>query len=161
MARLFPVFVVLTIILGVYWTIMSGFISERAVNLEVKDAARKVMAADIADLLNRALTRTRHQHRIIESMGPIARGPDWTKLNKTEEILKGLIAKTRPAVNTEATLDRPEGLDEIKKELAALEPLSLSALSDQQRTRVAVSFWIFFGASLVAWATGVLQRASR
>ncbi len=160
MGRLFPLFVVLTLALGGYWTVMSGYFAERAISLQVRQARGTGAASEMADKLQAALDRTAQQRKLVENIHFVARHPDWTNIDATERTLKELLAKAQPEAGMEGTLVQTDAVEELKQAIGEVGTLQVNALGSQQ-SAVTVGFWVCLVASLVTWAGGVIARNAR
>jgi len=161
MGRFSQVLVVLTLAFAAYWVVMTGYFAERAINLQVREARNKSTAADMADVFQGALDRTRRQHRLVESMGFLARNSDWTNLRLTERTLEGLLEKTKPGVAAEQVLRGTDTVETLKQELGQLKGLSVNAMGSSRKAQVTVAFWVCLIGAIVTWAAAAVQRATR
>jgi len=160
MTKLLPIFLLLTLVLGAYWVVMTGYFAERAVNLDIREAGGKSTVGDMVERLQSALDRTRKQHRLIESMGGLARNPDWSNMRLAQNSIQELLGQAKLGLTADDAA-QVTVVENMKGELGGVKAVSVSALSGSQQAGVVVGFWVFLVASLVSWAAGVIQRATR
>jgi len=160
MFRWFLIFCVLTLVVGIYWALMSGAWAHLNIQLQLNAALGEETIGDVMDRLDAVHAIINRQERDVKRLGFLAPHPNWTPLREARREADRVIRLAND-LNLEGKIEsQGSGAGSLREQVRLLESISVETFHPRQRLVWTILFWL---CALPAAVFGLLPlvRASR
>ena len=154
MSRLFAFVLLLTILVGFYWTVGSGTYADRSIHMHLQRAASGGTAEQIQSHMDSIKAQVLAQRQWTERLRFIARNPDMSRIDNASSVVdEVLLALQQSGAGPAAGSEGGDQVEQLAQELRSVH-ISVGFFRPGEQRVWTIVFWLL---AVAAGITGLLS----